>query len=640
MMTMRLAVAALALGLLYSAPASAQQTAAKEGDWPVYGGDPGAQKYSPLVQINRENVRDLEMAWTWETGEKPVPGPRQPIPGQDVYAGRFEAQPLVLNDTMYLSTSYNKIVALDAETGEVFWTFDPKAYDWGLPPNGSHFVHRGVALWSGDGERRVFINARWWLYAVDARTGEVIEDFGHEGRVDLTEALTWPSIPLHVTQTSAPVVYDDLVIVGNGVWDRFVYRGDPPGVMQAFDARTGELRWTFDLIPQPGDFGNETWEDGSWGEWGHANVWAPFSLDADRGLLYLPVGTPSSDYFGGHRKGDNLFAESVVCLDAHTGERVWHFQAVHHGLWDWDLSSPPTLMTVRHDGQDVDAVVAPSKQGFIYAFDRVTGEPLWPIEERPVPASDVPGERASETQPFPTRPAPFVRQGFSEDVLMDFTPELAAMAKEAIAGYRMSPIFTPPSLDGTLMLPGIEGGANWGGGAVDPETNVFYVKGTESPSLLKLVEADPAQSEATYQVDRSIRSISLPNGLPLIKPPYGTLSAIDMNSGDLLWQVPVGDLPNVRFHPALRGVDLPEKLGAPGPAGPMVTAGGLVFVTGGSMSLNAFDKDSGDLLWEQGLGGASSANPMTYQTRGGRQYVVVAVGAGESAKLVAFALPE
>ena len=571
-MTLRFAAAALVLGCLYGSPAYAQQTAAKDGDWPVYGGDPGAQKHSPLRQIDRENVANLEVAWTWEAREGPVPGFRQAIPGQEVYAGRFEAQPVVVNDTMYLSTSYNKVVALDAGTGDVLWTFDPRAYDWGLPPNGSHFVHRGVALWSGDGERRVFINARWWLYALDAATGELIQDFGYKGRVDLTEALTWPSIALHVTQTSAPVVYDDLVVVGNGVWDRFVYRGDPPGVMQAFDVRTGELRWKFDLIPQAGDFGNESWEDGSWREWGHTNVWAPFSLDAERGLLYLPVGTPSSDYFGGHRKGDNLFAESVVCLDARTGERIWHFQAVHHGLWDWDLSSPPTLMTVRHDGEEVDAVVAPSKQGFIYAFDRVTGEPLWPIEERPVPASGVPGERASETQPFPTWPEPYDMQG---------------LTKEAIGGYHMGPIFTPPSMEGTLMLPGIEGGANWGGGAADPETGVFFVKGTESPSLLKLVESDPAQSEATYQVDRSIRSISLPNGLPLIKPPYGTLSAIDMNSGDLLWQVPVGDL-----------------------------------------------------LWEQGLGGASSANPMTYQTRGGRQFVVVAVGSGESAKLVAFALPD
>lgn len=610
------------------------------GDWPVYGGDPGGMNYSPLEEIHRGNVDRLRVAWTWETGEKPIPGPRQAIPGQDVYPGKFEAQPVVINDTMYLSTPYNRVVALDAGTGEEIWSYDPRAYDFGLPPNGSHFVHRGVAVWSGRDERRVFINSRWHLIALDAATGEVIESFGHEGKADLLKHLTWYTIPLHFTQTSAPVVFEDLVIVGNGVWDRFVYRGDPPGVMQAFDVRTGELVWKFDLIPREGQFGNDTWEDGAWKDWGHTNVWAPFTLDAERGLLYLPVGTASSDYYGGHRKGDNLFAETLLCLDARTGERVWHFQAVHHGLWDYDLSSPPTLMTVERDGRPLDIVAAPSKQGFVYVFDRVTGEPVWPIEEREVPKSDVPGERSSPTQPFPTKPAPVARQGFGEEDLVDFTPELRAMALKEIEAYRTGPLYTPPSLEGTLALPGIAGGSNWGGGAADPETGVFYVRASNSPSLLKLVEADPAQSEARYQVDRRIRSIALPNGLPLIKPPYGTLTAIDMTTGEHLWQVPVGDDPAVRFHPALRGVDLPERLGVTGVSGPMVTAGGLVFLTGGAMQLHAFDKETGEELWAADLGDKSSANPMTYRTRGGRQYVVVATGAGEGARLTAFALPE
>ncbi len=596
-------------------------------------------KYSSLDQIDLQNVSELEIAWEWNTGEKAIPGPRQAIPGQDVYPGRFEAQPLVINDTMYLSTPYNRVVALNASSGEEIWSFDPKAYDFGLPPNGSHFVHRGVALWTGDGERRVFINSRWDLIALDAATGEVIENFGHQGRADLLENLTWYTIPLHFTQTSPPVVFDDLVIVGNGVWDRFVYRGDPPGVMQAFDVRTGELVWAFDLIPQAGDFGNETWEDGAWRRWGHTNVWAPFSLDADRGIVYLPVGTASSDYYGGHRKGDNLFAETVLALSARTGERVWHFQAVHHGLWDWDLPSPPTLLTVQPDGQERDIVAAPSKQGFLYVFDRETGEPIWPIEERPVPASDIPGERASPTQPFPTKPAPFANQGFSEKDLIDLTPELRQMAEEAVEGYRMGEIFTPPSTQGTLIRPGISGGANWGGAAADPETGVLYVKSSESTSLLKLVESDPAQSEARFQVDRSMRSIALENGLPITNPPYGTLTAIDLNTGEHLWQVPVGDMPNVRYHPALRGVDLPERLGVRGPGGPIVTGGGLVFVSGGSMQLHALDKESGEEIWAGDLGNRGEGNPMTYMTPDGRQHVVIAVGSGENAKLVAFALP-
>ncbi len=346
----------------------------------------------------------------------------------------------------------------------------------------------------------------------------------------------------------------------------------------------------------------------------------------------------SNDFYGGHRKGSNLFAESLLCLRADTGEYVWHYQIVHHGLWDWDLGSPPTLMTVTVDGVAIDAVAAPSKVGFVYAFDRVTGEPLWPIEERAVPASDVPGEVAAATQPFPTRPAPFTPQGLSEDVLINFTPELRAQALETIAPYRYGELFTPPSLQGTISLPGIIGGANYGGGAADPN-GVLYVKSTNQAFLIKIKESDPALVEADYDADLSVLSIRLPNGLPLLKPPYGTLTAIDMNSGEHLWQVPVGDSTNVRFHAALRGVELPDRLGAIGHSGPIVTASGLVFVTGGSRSLHAFDASSGDELWSADLGGRSGANPMTYAADG-RQFVVIASGSGRNAKLTAFARPD
>ena len=375
------------------------------GDWPVHGGDPGGMKYSPLIEINRDTVGQLQVAWTWEPGEAPIPGPRQPIPGQDVRPGAFETTPIVLDGTMYLSTPYNRVVALNPETGQEIWVYDPRTIEWGQPPNGTGYVHRGVAIWRGPSESRIFLNSRWRLIALDAKTGLPIDSFGHQGEIDLTENLLWPTNRLHYTQTSPPVIYEDLVILGNGVWDGFIYRRDPPGNVQAFDVRTGDLVWNFNLIPQPGEVGNETWEDDSWDRTGHTNVWAPFSLDTELGYLYLPVGTPSNDYYGGHRKGDNLFAESLLCLNARTGERVWHFQAVHHGLWDYDLGSPPALLTVTVEGRTIDVVAAPSKMGFVYVFDRKTGDPVWPIEERPVPPSDVSGERAGSASAATCEPA-------------------------------------------------------------------------------------------------------------------------------------------------------------------------------------------------------------------------------------------
>ena len=619
-------------------PASAQEVAS-DGDWPVAGGDPGWQKYSPLEQITRENVGALEVAWAWNTGDEPIAGPRLPVPGQAVRPGDFQTNPLVIDGTMYVSTPYNKVAALDATTGGVIWTHDPQTTEWGQPPNGTGFVHRGVATWTDGRERRIFLNTRWRLIALDAATGNPIESFGHDGEIDLTEHLVWPTNRLHYTQTSPPVVYEDLVILGNGVWDGFVYRQDPPGNVQAFDVRTGALAWSFNLIPQAGEYGNETWEDESWRHTGHTNAWAPMSLDAARGLLYVPVGTPSNDYYGGHRKGDTLFAESLLCLNARTGERVWHFQAVHHGLWDWDLGSPPTLLTIEVDGRSIDAVAAASKMGFLFVFDRETGEPVWPIEERQVPESDVPGERTSPTQPFPTRPAPFARQGLTEADLIEFTPAHNAEALELISQYRYGPMFLPPSRQGSISLPGILGGANWGGPAADPETGVLYVKASNSPSLLAIAEADPDRIEADWAVDRRRRGLRLDNGLPIIKPPYGTLTAIDLNTGEHVWQVPMGDTPSVRSHEALDGIALPERLGVVGHAGPLVTRGGLVFITGGGETLYAFDAATGEELWAADLGARSNANPMSYRGQDGRQYVVIAVGRGGATKLVAFALP-
>jgi quinoprotein glucose dehydrogenase len=513
------------------------------------------------------------------------------------------------------------------------------------------FVHRGVAAWSDGRSRRIFLNSRWRLIALDAGTGQPVASFGANGEVDLTAALSRPINRLHYTNTSPPVVWHDLVILGNGVADRLTYRGDPPGDVQAFDARTGKRVWSWNPIPRPGQFGVDTWEDSAWARVGHTNVWAPFTVETARGMVFLPVSTPSNDYYGGVRKGDNLFAESVVALDARTGRRLWYFQTVHHGLWDYDLPAPPLLATVRQKGQSRDLVAMPGKTGFLYVFDRVTGKPVWPIVERPVPPSDVPGERASPTQPVPTWPKPFSRQGVTQADLIDFTPALKEMALAAVAPRRMGPLFTPPSLEGTIALPGVIGGAGWGGGAFDPVTGMLYIKASNSPALIKLihpVRSDINDAEYSFSPSASLGLSSSPGDraepevagtVPIIKPPYGTLTAIDLASGEHRWQVTVGDWPRIRNHPLFKGLDLPP-VGTVGSPGPMVTAGGLVFVTGGGTTLTAFDAATGKALWNAELGAFGYAVPMTYRSRDGKQFVVIATGGdGEDGVLQAFALP-
>jgi len=608
--------------------------------WPTASGNHEGQRYAPSAQITTENVAGLELAWSWDTGELPIRGPRRPIRNQDVQPGDFEVTPIVVGDTMILSTPYNRVVALDAASGQELWSYDPRTVEWGQPPNGTGFVHRGVALWNGAESRRVFLNTRWRLVAIDARTGTAIPSFGHRGEIDLTEDLLWPTNRLHYTQTSPPVVFENLVILGNGVWDGFVYPQDPPGNLQAFDVITGEKVWNLNLIPQEGEPGNETWEDGSWRFTGHTNAWAPMVVDVERGLLYLGVGTPSNDYYGGARLGDNLYAESLLCVDARTGELLWHFQTVHHGLWDFDLPGAPTLLTLDVEGRTIDAVAIAGKTGFVYTFDRVTGEPVWPIEEREVPPSDVPGERAAPTQPFPTVPPPFAKQGFTRDDLVDFTPELRAVALERTRDFRFGPLFTPPSMEGTMTLPGIIGGGNWGGAAFDPERGLLLIKATEEPSVLKIAEADSTRVVAEYALDFSAnRNLDL-DGVPISKPPYGTLTAIDMNAGTLRWQVPVGDRPELRNHPALADVELPARLGAAGAPGPVVTGGGLVFLTGGTDVLYAFDIDTGEEVWSEPLGARGYASPMSYEVEG-RQYVAIATGGRNvPARMQVFALPD
>jgi quinoprotein glucose dehydrogenase len=610
----------------------------QEQDWPVYGGDPGGTKFSPLTKIDRTNVAQLTRAWEWAPREKALAefGTRP---------GNFQATPLMIGNVLYLSTPYNRVVALNAETGGELWSFDPKAYEDGQPPNGTGFVHRGVAAWhdsQAGGKLRIFMNSRYRLIALDAATGQPVDSFGDHGIVDLSRGLVWTVNKKHYTNTSPPIVYKDLVILGNGVGDRLVYKNDPPGDVRAFDARTGKQMWTFHTIPQPGELGNDTWQDGSWKFTGHTNVWAPMSLDAARGLVYLPVSTPSNDFFGGRRPGANLFADSIVCLDANTGVRKWHYQIIHHGLWDYDNPSPPNLVTIHVDGRTIDAVVQLTKQGFAYVFDRVTGKPVWPIEERPVPASDVAGEHAWPTQPFPTKPPAFTEQGVTLDDAFDLTPELKKAAQAELQKYRIGPVFTPPSERGTVQRPGIIGGSNWGGAAFDAESGYLFIKTTNQPHIARVGKPDNPRAD---EVDADYTRVGDTNaefmkGIPLLKPPYGHLIALDLNHGTIAWRVPFGDTPSLRRHPALQGISLPDRLGVAGAPGVLATKAGLLFAGGGDLAFHAVDMRTGAELWHVALPRRANGTPMTYRARNGRQYVVIATGGGEDAALVSFALDQ
>lgn len=609
-------------------------------DWAFWGGDPGSAHYSTLTDINTGNVSKLRTAWTWKTGEAP-------LEQYGVRPGMFENTPIMIDGVMYLSTPYNKVVALNPETGAELWSFDPKSYVDGQPANGTGYVHRGVAYWrdSRSGQARILLNTRYRLMSLDTKTGKPDNAFGDNGVVDLSQGLVWSINKLHYSETSPPVIYKNLVILGNGVGDRLMYKNDPPGDVRAFDVRTGKRVWTFHTIPQEGEYGHDTWGNDATKFTGHTNVWAPFTLDEKRGLVYLPVSTPSNDFYGGNRPGNNLFGETLVCLDANTGQRKWDFQIVHHGLWDYDLASPPVLATINVDGKKIDAVVQLTKEGFAFVFDRVTGKPVWPIEERPVSASDIPGEHASPTQPFPTRPPAYSPQGVTLDDAFDLTPELKSEAQAEMKKYRIGPLFTPPSMQGTLGRPGIIGGANWGGGAFDPDTGMLYIKTSNQPAIFRVHKTDhstanPRASEVDADLSGDLGAQATFHGrLPLTKPPYGFVTAIDLNHGTIAWNEPFGDWPELRANPALKGVKLPEVLGVAGPQGGVVTKGGLFFVGGEDRALHAIDKSTGKDLWQGSLPQRSYGDPMTYRTRSGKQFVVITAGQGADAEVVAFSIP-
>lgn len=634
------------------------QTGATNGEWRTYGGDLGSTKYSPLDQIDATNFGDLRVAWSWRSpdGALDLKTIRRQVPR--IHFRMFQATPLMASGVLYLSTALHQVAAVDAGTGETLWIHDPQVYLLVLP---THFYNsRGVAYWTdgGDDNRIFFGTSEGYLIALDAHTGKPVLEFGDNGRVDLMAGIpravrgeTTHHGHNLVGVASPPIVARDIVVTPMVISDGPIRKEAVPGWVKGVDAHTGDLKWIFRTVPQADDFGAETWLDESWRYSGNANVWTMFSVDDELGHIYLPTGTPTADYYGGHRLGNNLFAESLIALNIETGQRIWHFQAVHHGVWDYDFPAAPNLIDINVDGRRIKAIAQVSKQGFTYVFDRTTGEPVWPIEERPVQTdTDLRGEQLSLTQPFPTKPPPFEYQGVTIDDLVDFTPEIRAMAVDAVKDFRLGPLFSPPMLSheggllGTIQRPWAGGGANWSGAAVDPETGLLYVPSTNRSMVMKYYTPAPEEGGNLRYASQGLlagRQPKMPYGLPLLKPPYSRMTAIDLNTGEHAWMQPNGDGNRYRNHRMLRSLDLPP-LGGDGAGGPLLTKTLLIsgLSAGGSNDgprLIARDKSSGKIVGSADLRAAPIGTPMTYM-HNGKQYIALTIG-GDIPELVALALP-
>jgi len=637
-------MAACTLSLLLSATSQAQR-GTNGGQWPNHSGDKGSTKYAPLDQISRSNVRNLHVAWRRPAVADELRGQHQQLK----FSNLFRSTPLMINGVLYASDGIGLVEAFDPATGRTLWV--QESTDPG-PEALTGTSTRGIAYWRNGADERILSVRPPYLYAINLKTGELIRSFGEAGKVDLRTGLGPQPQPFNFT--SAPLIVKDIAVIGSSIADNPNLKEGTRGDVRGYEIKTGKLRWTFRTIPREREFGVETWEDRSWEYTGAVNAWSNLSADEELGYIYLPLTSPTSDMYGGHRLGNNLFSDSLVCLKAETGERVWHFQLVHHDLWDYDLPAAPILADIRVNGKPIKAVVQVTKQGFAFVFDRVTGQPVWPIEERPVPQSATPGERTAPTQPFPTKPAPFERQGVSVDDLIDFTPELRREAIDITKRYVVGPLFTPPSIKGdapndtkgTLQLPGSVGGADWNGAALDPETGILYVPSVTGTFAADLVSGNTVKSNLRY-VHGTREFVTGPRGLPLFKPPYGRITAINLNTGDQVWMKPNGDGP--REHPAIKHLNLPP-LGQPGRASPLLTKT-LLFIGegdpinvrtppgGGGRKFRAYDKASGAVVWEMEFPAGTTGAPMTYMYKG-KQYIAFAIGSNEhQAEFVALALP-
>jgi membrane-bound PQQ-dependent dehydrogenase (glucose/quinate/shikimate family) len=607
-------------------------SAAPAQDWRAYGGDPGGTRSSSLTQITAQNVAQLQPAWVYHTGEvrrEQRSTARHRIPP-------FESTPLVIDDVLYFSTPSNRIIALDAGTGRELWKFDPQAGHAG--PRHFH-QHRGVAYWqneSGSDRRILFGTYDGRLIALDAATGKPCTDFGNQGTVNLRDGVeAHPSRQLY-SVTSPPAIYRDLVITGSEV-PEYPSTG-PSGMVRAFDVHTGKLAWTFHTIPQLGEAGHETWHGDDWKRRTGANVWSVMSVDAERGMVFLPIGSPSYDFYGGDRQGQNLFGNSLVALDAATGKLIWYYQMVHHDIWDYDLPAQPVLITVNHDGRPVPAVAQVTKMGFVFILDRLTGQPLFPVEERPTNQSAVPGEFSRPTQPVPVKPPPLVRQFFSSAEISTVTPESNRYCSRLFKSLENHGMYTPFSTKMTLVAPGSLGGANWSGASFDSASHYLFVNVNELGSVgaMKKQRRGAPVLYRRYSKSGEYARFWDDHHLPCQQPPWGTLNAINVDTAEIAWKVPLGALPG-----------LPAKTGTPNLGGTIVT-GGLVFIGGTTDSrFRAFDSKTGEELWSTILAANAHATPMTYSLqKTGRQFVVIAVGGGGnfssivSDELVSFALPD